>query len=64
MRLDYKEFWKGKSSAFYPIATMRIEEIMIESKMEYTFLIVTHKMSIFTSPKDERTDGHITGRFA
>jgi len=75
-------------SALDPIAIMRIEELMIELKMEYTILIVTHNMqqaarvsdytgfmhlgdlvefgetpSIFTSPKDERTDGYITGRF-
>ncbi|HOP85932.1 MAG TPA: phosphate ABC transporter ATP-binding protein PstB [Syntrophorhabdaceae bacterium] len=75
-------------SALDPIATMRIEELMIELKQNYTILIVTHNMQqaarvsdwtgfmllgelvefgetsqIFTSPKDERTEGYITGRF-
>jgi phosphate transport system ATP-binding protein len=75
-------------SALDPIATLRIEELMIELKENYTILIVTHNMQqaarvsdytgfmllgelvefgetsqIFTSPKDERTEGYITGRF-
>jgi len=75
-------------SALDPIATMRVEELMIELKANYTILIVTHNMQqaarvsdytgfmllgelvefgetsqIFTSPKDERTEGYITGRF-
>ena len=75
-------------SALDPIATMRVEELMVELKKDYTILIVTHNMQqaarvsdytgfmllgelvefgktseIFTSPKDERTDGYITGRF-
>jgi phosphate transport system ATP-binding protein len=75
-------------SALDPIATLRIEELMIELKQNYTILIVTHNMQqaarvsdftgfmllgelvefggtseIFTSPKDERTEGYITGRF-
>jgi len=75
-------------SALDPIATMRIEELMVELKNNYTILIVTHNMQqaarvsdytgfmllgelvefgettqIFTSPKDERTEGYITGRF-
>ncbi len=75
-------------SALDPIATLRIEELMVELKTDYTILIVTHNMQqaarvsdytgfmllgdlvefgetsqIFTSPKDERTDGYITGRF-
>ncbi|MCX5798239.1 MAG: phosphate ABC transporter ATP-binding protein PstB [Proteobacteria bacterium] len=75
-------------SALDPIATLRIEELMIELKEHYTILIVTHNMQqaarvsdytgfmllgelvefgetsqIFTSPKDERTEGYITGRF-
>ncbi len=75
-------------SALDPIATMRVEELMIELKQNYTILIVTHNMQqaarvsdytgfmllgelvefgetpqIFTSPKDERTEGYITGRF-
>jgi len=75
-------------SALDPIATMRVEELMIELKKDYTILIVTHNMQqaarvsdytgfmllgdlvefgstsqIFTSPKDEKTEGYITGRF-
>ncbi|HBA54814.1 MAG TPA: phosphate ABC transporter ATP-binding protein, partial [Syntrophorhabdus aromaticivorans] len=75
-------------SALDPIATLRIEELMIELKQNYTILIVTHNMQqaarvsdytgfmllgelvefgstseIFTSPRDERTEGYITGRF-
>jgi phosphate transport system ATP-binding protein len=75
-------------SALDPIATMRVEELMVELKTDYTILIVTHNMQqaarvsdytgfmllgeliefgetshIFTSPRDERTDGYITGRF-
>jgi phosphate transport system ATP-binding protein len=75
-------------SALDPIATLRVEELMIELKANYTILIVTHNMQqaarvsdytgfmllgelvefgetsqIFTSPKDERTEGYITGRF-
>ncbi|MEW6381526.1 MAG: phosphate ABC transporter ATP-binding protein PstB [bacterium] len=75
-------------SALDPIATLRVEELMIELKKDYTIIIVTHNMQqaarvsdytgfmllgeliefdetskIFTSPKDERTEGYITGRF-
>lgn len=75
-------------SALDPIATLRIEELMITLKEQYTILIVTHNMQqaarvsdytgfmllgeliefgktsqIFTSPRDERTEGYITGRF-
>jgi phosphate transport system ATP-binding protein len=75
-------------SALDPIATMRIEELMIELKKKYTILIVTHNMQqaarvsdytafmllgelrefgetaqIFTSPKDPKTEGYLTGRF-
>jgi phosphate transport system ATP-binding protein len=75
-------------SALDPIATLRVEELMLELKTDYTILIVTHNMQqaarvsdytgfmllgdlvefgetsqIFTSPKDERTEGYITGRF-
>jgi phosphate transport system ATP-binding protein len=75
-------------SALDPIATLRVEELMIELKANYTILIVTHNMQqaarvsdytgfmllgdlvefgetsqIFTSPKDEQTEGYITGRF-
>jgi phosphate transport system ATP-binding protein len=75
-------------SALDPIATMRIEELMVELKKNYTILIVTHNMQqaarvsdytgfmllgeliefgetsqIFTSPKEDQTEGYITGRF-
>jgi phosphate transport system ATP-binding protein len=75
-------------SALDPIATMRVEELMIELKTDYTILIVTHNMQqaarvsdftgfmllgdlvefgtteqIFTSPKEQKTEEYITGRF-
>ncbi len=75
-------------SALDPIATMRVEELMIDLKADYTILIVTHNMQqaarvsdwtgfmllgelvefgetsqIFTSPRNEKTEGYITGRF-
>ncbi len=75
-------------SALDPIATQRIEELVVELKQDYTIVIVTHNMQqaarvsdrtgffylgklvevgatqqIFTSPKDERTEAYITGRF-
>jgi phosphate transport system ATP-binding protein len=75
-------------SALDPIATQRIEELIVALKSEYTIVIVTHNMQqaarvadhtgffylgrlvefgptqqIFTSPKDERTEAYITGRF-
>jgi phosphate transport system ATP-binding protein len=75
-------------SALDPIATAKIEELIIDLKRLYTIVIVTHNMQqaarvsdytgffflgrlvefgttqqIFTSPKDERTDAYITGRF-
>jgi phosphate transport system ATP-binding protein len=75
-------------SALDPIATMRVEELMIELKRDYTILIVTHNMQqaarvsdftgfmllgdlvefgktgqIFTSPKEQKTEEYITGRF-
>ena len=75
-------------SALDPIATQKIEELIIDLKRYYTIVIVTHNMQqaarvsdytgffflgrlvefgttqqIFTSPKDERTDAYITGRF-
>ena len=75
-------------SALDPIATQRIEELIVELKKSYTIVIVTHNMQqaarvsdstgffylgrlvefgptqqIFLSPKDERTEAYITGRF-
>jgi phosphate transport system ATP-binding protein len=81
------------ASALDPIATYKIEELMVELKREYTLAVVTHNMQqasrvsdftafflageertgrlveygttpeLFTSPKDERTEAYITGRF-
>ncbi len=39
-------------SALDPIATMRVEELMIELKKEYTILIVTHNMQQATRVSD------------
>ena len=75
-------------SALDPMATQRIEELIVELKRDYTIIIVTHNMQqaarvsdttgffylgrmveygtteqVFTSPKDERTEAYITGRF-
>jgi phosphate transport system ATP-binding protein len=80
-------------SALDPIATYRIEELILELRREYTIAIVTHNMQqasrvsdftafflagddrsgklveygpttdLFTTPKDERTEAYITGRF-
>jgi phosphate transport system ATP-binding protein len=75
-------------SALDPIATQRIEELLVELKKTYTIVIVTHNMQqaarvsdetgffhlgelvefgptdhIFTSPREERTEAYITGRF-
>jgi len=75
-------------SALDPIATQKIEELIVDLKTQYTIVIVTHNMQqaarvsdytgffflgrlvefgttqqIFTSPRDERTDAYITGRF-
>jgi phosphate transport system ATP-binding protein len=75
-------------SALDPIATQRIEELIVNLKREYTIIIVTHNMQqaarvsdttgffylgnlvesgptqqLFTSPRDERTEAYITGRF-
>jgi phosphate transport system ATP-binding protein len=81
------------ASALDPIATYKIEELMVELKRDYTLAVVTHNMQqasrvadftafflageertgrlveygatpeLFTSPKDERTEAYITGRF-
>jgi phosphate transport system ATP-binding protein len=75
-------------SALDPIATQKVEELIVGLKHDYTILIVTHNMQqasrvsdrtgffylgrlvevgatqqIFTSPRDERTEAYITGRF-
>jgi len=76
------------TSALDPAATLRIEELVVELKRDYTIVVVTHNMQqaarisdltgffylgrlvefadttqVFTSPKDERTEAYITGRF-
>ncbi len=76
------------TSALDPLGTLRIEELLVELKREYTIIIVTHNMQqaarvsdttsffylgtmietgptkqIFTTPKQERTETYITGRF-
>ena len=84
-------------SALDPVATMRIEDLMVGLKDDYTIVIVTHNMQqaarisdrvgffsvdvddrgertgvlvevaptreLFRSPRDQRTDDYITGRF-
>jgi phosphate transport system ATP-binding protein len=85
-------------SALDPIATARIEDLMLEMRDDYTIIIVTHNMqqaarvsdrtafftakadettgnrtgllvefdrtkSIFSSPRDSRTEDYISGRF-
>lgn len=81
-------------SALDPIATVKIEDLLIELKKHLTIVIVTHNMQqasrisdktavfwvnennragelveskstieLFSNPKDQRTEGYITGRF-
>ncbi len=75
-------------SALDPIATLKIEELMLDLKKNYTIIIVTHNMqqaarvsdfsgymllgelvefdqttTIFTNPKEKRTEDYISGRF-
>lgn len=76
------------TSALDPIATAKIEELMVDLKKSVTIVVVTHNMhqaarisdetafmymgdliefgstnTIFTNPKDKRTEDYITGRF-
>ena len=76
------------TSALDPIATAKIEEMLINLKQNYTIIMVTHNMSqaarisdnamfmylgelveydktktMFTNPKDPRTEGYLTGKF-
>ncbi|HEX2975995.1 MAG TPA: phosphate ABC transporter ATP-binding protein PstB [Bacteroidales bacterium] len=76
------------TSALDPIATSKIEDLLVNLKQNYTILLVTHNMSqaarisdnsifmylgelieygktdtLFTNPKDPRTEGYLTGRF-
>lgn len=76
------------TSALDPIATSKIEEMLITLKKNYTIIMVTHNMSqaarisdyslfmymgemveydktktMFTNPKDKRTEEYLTGKF-
>jgi phosphate transport system ATP-binding protein len=76
------------TSALDPLATGKIEDLLIDLKQEYTIILVTHNMSqaarisdnamfmylgevieydktktMFTNPKDSRTEGYLTGKF-
>ncbi len=76
------------TSALDPISTLKVEELIIKLKKDYTIVIVTHNMqqaarisdktafflngeiveyddtdNIFSTPKDQRTEDYVTGRF-
>lgn len=76
------------TSALDPISTVKIEDLVLELKKEYTIVMVTHNMqqatrvsdktaffllgevvemddtdTLFSVPKDKRTEDYITGRF-
>lgn len=76
------------TSALDPISTLKIEELVMQLKKDYTIVMVTHNMqqaarisdktaffllgemiesgeteSLFSMPKDKRTEDYITGRF-
>ena len=76
------------TSALDPISTMKIEDLAVELKEDYTIIMVTHNMqqaarisdrtaffllgevieyadteTLFSMPKDKRTEDYITGRF-
>ena len=76
------------TSALDPIATAKVEEMVVELKKNYTIIMVTHNMSqaarisdyslfmylgelveydktntMFTNPKDKRTEEYLTGKF-
>lgn len=76
------------TSALDPVATSRIEDLLVTLKKDYTILLVTHNMSqaarisdnsifmylgelveyektdtMFTNPRDPRTEGYLTGKF-
>ncbi len=75
-------------SSLDPVATARVEELIIEFREKFTIIIVTHSMQqalrvseytaffhmgnlvefgsteqIFSKPKEEKTEGYISGRF-
>lgn len=76
------------TSALDPIATAKIEDLLVKLKKNYTIILVTHNMGqaarisdhsmfmyigelveygktkkMFTTPKDERTEAYLTGKF-
>ena len=76
------------TSALDPISTMKIEDLAVELKKDYTIIMVTHNMqqaarisdrtaffllgevieyadieTLFSMPKDKRTEEYITGSF-
>ncbi|MCG0238756.1 MAG: phosphate ABC transporter ATP-binding protein PstB [Firmicutes bacterium] len=76
------------TSALDPVATAKIEDLILRLKERYTIVIVTHSMqqaarisdytgfflngelvefgptgTLFTNPRDQRTEDYITGRF-
>ena len=76
------------TSALDPISAMKIEDLAVELKKDYTIIMVTHNMqqaarisdrtaffllgevieyadteTLFSMPKDKRTEDYITGRF-
>ncbi len=76
------------TSALDPIATAKIEDLLVNLKKNYTIILVTHNMGqaarisdhsmfmyigelveygktkkMFTTPKDERTEAYLTGKF-
>jgi len=76
------------TSSLDPIATSKIEDLLVELKKQYTVVLVTHNMSqaarisddsmfmylgelvetgrtetLFTNPKDSRTEAYLTGKF-
>lgn len=76
------------TSALDPIATSRIEDLLVELKKDFTIILVTHNMSqaarisdysmfmylgelveygrtktLFTTPRDKRTEEYLTGKF-
>ncbi len=76
------------TSALDPVATSRIEDLLVDLKANYTILLVTHNMAqaarisdnsifmylgdlveygktdtLFTNPRDHRTEAYLTGKF-
>ena len=76
------------TSSLDPVATSKIEDLLVELKKQYTLVLVTHNMSqaarisddsmfmylgelvetgrtetLFTNPKDARTEAYLTGKF-